>query len=745
MTIDTSTLDAPSRIRPLQLLSLAGIAQVPAPLVRVTTCGLLTLEIFEDIINTDPLQARYRVLTPDLLHGRGVIPALTLLKLLTSRPERFAPNEWLREQFCQAQGEAFSSKRLDTLTSLLRDLLCPSDYQDLRTTLVANIRAMSGSGYRLAASPLIWLDHEALAWNVEQAIRMERFGDDPLPFWQRAYELAKRGEYLPDEVYGEWASVKREQIAGMLRQSVQALARLYADQGNKASEEEALLLLRTYWQEHPHDEDALRPLMELLGRRECYQEALAYYEKLCALLEEDGEQPSKQTQDVAEYVYTKQIQRISTKAKRMEREEASQQRSGSLPPFSQEDREDIIQEISRLCSAFGMNALRRTIRQSFPHGGIVFSSEQASLLFSLVQEQIMMEHFDPQKRKTLETLLAMLGIASVGFPLTNPQTWEDVDRLTTALRKPSAIDREVVKGLKNTSASYWHLRLAGTISSAELFSAIEQQYQVILRLLQSPLLPSIRVALCSVASETALLGGMLLATDLSQFEQAQSYYKEALTLTQQTNNDALYAAVLGRIGAFSARLGKVRDACCLLQEAQRPLQQFPASPLRAWLAAEEAEVQASLSVQEKELHTAACFAALGQAEALAYQMQSDEDSFGMYFDVARIPAYRGSCHLRLHAPEAALADLMEALEPLDALGALRRAVLLDLAEASIQAHDIELACVYLEQSLEMAGEFHLTSVFQRIHHLRSQLDPWSDVQVVQDLDERLRPFSITVC
>lgn len=173
---------------------------------------------------------------------------------------------------------------------------------------MAHSRGLSGAGYRLAAYPLIWVDHEALAWNVEQAIRMERFGDNSLPFWQRAYELAKRGEYLPDEIYGEWASAKREEIAGMLRQSVQALARLYAEKQDKASEEEALLLLRSYWNDHPRDEDVLRPLMELLGRRDCYQEALTYYERLCALLAEDDHQPVKQTLDVVEYVRAKQIQ-----------------------------------------------------------------------------------------------------------------------------------------------------------------------------------------------------------------------------------------------------------------------------------------------------------------------------------------------------------------------------------------------------------------------------------------------------
>src|SRR5579885_3192494 len=302
-------LDTGPTIRPMRLLAVSARLQVPAPLVRVMTCGLLTLEILQEIVSADPPQARYAVLTPDRLRGRGVGPALSLLKLLVSRPQRFSPADWLLEQFCRGESEVFSTKRLDTLAWLLRDLLCPPGYESLRRQIVAHTRAMSGGGYQLAGYPLIWVDHEALCWNVEQAVRMERFGDDPLPFWQRAYELAKRGDYLPDEAYSEWAEARREEIAGLRRQSVLALARLFTEREGRAGEEQALVLLRSYWTAHPRDEDILRPLMELLGRRECYQEALDSYAKLCRVLEEDGQQPDPHTQDVVEYLRAKHIQR----------------------------------------------------------------------------------------------------------------------------------------------------------------------------------------------------------------------------------------------------------------------------------------------------------------------------------------------------------------------------------------------------------------------------------------------------
>src|SRR5579875_211331 len=273
-------LDTGTTIRPMRLLAVGDRLQVPTPLIRVRTCGLLTLEILQEIVSTDPPQARYTVLTPDRLRGRGVGPALSLLKLLLSRPQRFAPADWLLEQFCRGEGEAFSTKRLDTLAWLLRDLLCPPAYAALRRQIVAHARALGGAGYQLAGYPLIWVDQEALCWNVEQAVRMERFGDDPLPFWQRAYELAKQGDYLPDEVYSEWAEARREEVAGLRRQCVLALARLFTEREGRAGEEGALVLLRSYWLEHSRDEDVLRPLLELLGKREGYQEAFEYYEKL---------------------------------------------------------------------------------------------------------------------------------------------------------------------------------------------------------------------------------------------------------------------------------------------------------------------------------------------------------------------------------------------------------------------------------------------------------------------------------
>jgi tetratricopeptide (TPR) repeat protein len=296
---------------------LASIPQLAErPLVRVYTLGPFTLEW---VGTPTPFP-------PERLQSRGAAPALVLLKALISRPHRCATNDWLREHLRSAEEEAMTSARLEDLASLLRGLLCPP-MQDtarrdrLRLQLLTRVygSSESGPGYRLGGYPLIWVDIDALKWSVEQACRLERFGEDALPFWERAYDLARRGEYLEEEPYSDWAETRRAEAARYLRQSVHALSRRYLRQPEARGEEEALRLLGDYWERHIEDEDALRPLMELLGKHERYQEALSYYARLCEVLEEEGRTPDARTTDLKEFLCAKQLQRSLPRAQVSER------------------------------------------------------------------------------------------------------------------------------------------------------------------------------------------------------------------------------------------------------------------------------------------------------------------------------------------------------------------------------------------------------------------------------------------
>ncbi|MBA2678450.1 MAG: hypothetical protein H0U76_08670 [Ktedonobacteraceae bacterium] len=252
--------------------------------------------------------------------GRDRAAAISLLALLLCQPHRQAHRDWVMEQFWPEGRWGVAVHRLENIFSCLRGLLRPPGGGESLVRSVTG-KKTGGSSYCLDAYPALWVDMDAFTWNVEQAARMERFGENPLPFWQRASTLFQRGPFLANatyDPYATWITEQRSRLEGYGRQCVHALARLYLASSGQAGTAEALVLLRTYWQSHKTDEDALRPLMEILGEQERYQEAEEYYQQLLvalADLEPDDEgqarMPDPRTQDIREYLRTKQIRRES--------------------------------------------------------------------------------------------------------------------------------------------------------------------------------------------------------------------------------------------------------------------------------------------------------------------------------------------------------------------------------------------------------------------------------------------------
>ncbi len=245
---------------------------------------------------------------PERLQGRGAAPALGLFKALLCQPDRFALRDWLMEQFWPESPRSKAEERLDDVASGLRGLLRPPESAAKILHFVYGSNG-KGSGYRLEGYPQIWVDAEAFVWYVEHAALMDRFGQDSLSIWEHAYRLASRGIFLPEEGYSDWAQPRREALEGSYRQCTHRLAHLLQEAG---AHEEAMLRLRTYWQQHPTDEDALRPLLELLGALEHYQEAEQYYQQAHEALQQEGGEPDRRTQDMIEYVRTRPIQRERT-------------------------------------------------------------------------------------------------------------------------------------------------------------------------------------------------------------------------------------------------------------------------------------------------------------------------------------------------------------------------------------------------------------------------------------------------
>ena len=223
------------------------------PLARITTCGILSIEVLQAVHQGKDghLQAVYGPPDAKLLAKKGASTAFILLALLASQPGYFAKKDWLSEKLGHLSKEEDEDgeglKRVDNVVSLLRFLLAPAraheseEEQLLRRRLVAYQRASgeSGPGYQLAGLPLIWLDVAEIEAHVKRARRLEQFGTDGLSEWQAAYELAIQGRFLPGEVYSDWAEWRRQQVETSLWDCVQVLWKRWVEQGT-AGETEAL-------------------------------------------------------------------------------------------------------------------------------------------------------------------------------------------------------------------------------------------------------------------------------------------------------------------------------------------------------------------------------------------------------------------------------------------------------------------------------------------------------------------------
>jgi hypothetical protein len=93
--------------------------------------------------------------------------------------------------------------------------------------------------------------------------------------------------------------------------------------------------------------------------------------------------------------------------------------------------------------------------------------------------------------------------------------------------------------------------------------------------------------------------------------------------------------------------------------------------------------------------------------------------------------------MRLRQPQLALPELQKGLKASNSDG-LTQSILLDIAEASIQAEEIEQACTSIQQALDIIARLPAGRFVKRAYKLRQHMEPWAKVQAVF-----VRAFSIS--
>jgi len=185
-----------------------------------------------------------------------------------------------------------AANRLNGAVHELRQILEP----DIERPANSRLLRLEHDILELANSTMIWVDAEAF----EQLLK-EAHSSSDLKRIEKLYEEASllyRGSYLLEELYAEWAAVRRDMLQRSWVGLQLNMAQLRAEQGALASAIETLDRLRTA---EPSNETALQRQMILLTLLDRRGEALQLYKQHESLLDREYEsEPLAETNNIYE-------------------------------------------------------------------------------------------------------------------------------------------------------------------------------------------------------------------------------------------------------------------------------------------------------------------------------------------------------------------------------------------------------------------------------------------------------------
>jgi transcriptional regulator with XRE-family HTH domain/tetratricopeptide (TPR) repeat protein len=319
------------------------------------------------------------------------------------------------------------------------------------------------------------------------------------------------------------------------------------------------------------------------------------------------------------------------------------------------------------------------------------------------------------------------------------------ERFSRVLTNHSNIDETTLRYLETRTNQYWLDRHSAVVSSPDLLIYALEHFQRVITFLEWSMLPTIRTHLCSIASGTAQLVGHLLF-DMNYYTDARAFHKLAITAAQEANNSSLEAVAWGRMSFTWTYSGNAQKALPCIQQARRLAEGKTTNTVQAYLAAVEAEIQATLGDSD------ACMKALNGAECIKYFSQTDESNYWLRFDRSRLAGYQGACFRRLYNPEDhtttmflsnAQRALKDALARLEASMLQRRpALLIDIASTYTHQGEIEKACEYAIQAVTIIKQIRSKAAIKRLLALRQDLEQWKSTSYVRNLDKQIEPLLV---
>jgi transcriptional regulator with XRE-family HTH domain len=339
--------------------------------------------------------------------------------------------------------------------------------------------------------------------------------------------------------------------------------------------------------------------------------------------------------------------------------------------------------------------------------------------------------------------LVMLGLA--GQPSQNQHSEPPVNRRELILRAAATVFASAAlpgtilaadESAANVHAiTVAHRKLDGITPSSELAEPVLAHLRMATRIQTEVWDPIGARAMAAAVSEVAGLAGWL-HWDMHNLGSARRHYRLALKHAQRADDSLLTTYMLGSLAFFVVHEGEADEGLALIRHAviaaspgQRP------AIADAWLAAMEAVAHATAGDDTQT------WRALDRAAAAAERITTEERPpwpWVFPFGTQKIAYHQLSCAVRLRRPDIAYAAV-DALSFSDPGHRKQHAlVLLDLASAHVQNHELDEALRVATAAIDLAEQTQSERVLSRARQFRRMVPATAPQGVLRDFDECLR-------
>jgi len=338
------------------------------------------------------------------------------------------------------------------------------------------------------------------------------------------------------------------------------------------------------------------------------------------------------------------------------------------------------------------------------------------------QNFVELEHHMDKKRREL---LHLLGLASSVLLMSSP--FIDWERVVTLANGQLPLDEQALQDLATINRHLWNLFIGTSIKSSVL-DGVLGQLKMLLQFLKEPQVQHVQQSLSLLASDLSQLAGEIFF-DMLDYDTAQACYVFAASAAKEARAYDLWAAAFVRHAYLPIYEGRYEDALPLLGHAWRIAQQGNALlPTKQWVGAVQAEAEAGMG------NLMGCQKALDQAYGVL-ELTNASPAW-IRFDGSRLPALKGACYVRLHQPDLAEPALKEALR--QPLSLRRRSMIFtDLSLAALQRDDVEAACSYGQELVNLAANGSSGFLRKHVQKLQHHLAPFAALSSVKSLEQHI--------